>query len=286
MKTITRRQAIAQTMALTLSTQLAPLLASPGQRGFKIGACHWSLRRGDESCFDVAKEIGLEGVQVNMGNAGNNMILRQPQVQRAYLEAAKRTGVAVASLGLAELNQIPLKSDPRAAIWVYDSIEVAKALGVQVVLIAQFFKGDLQGDKEGIDRTVAVLKELAPRAEKAGVIFGLENYLSAKENLEILDRVGSPAVQIYYDVGNSTDKGYDIYTEIRMIKDRVCEFHAKDGPHLLGKGRIDFAKVRTAMDEIGYRGWIQIEGAAPNGVVPDYTANFTHLREHFPQRVS
>jgi L-ribulose-5-phosphate 3-epimerase len=281
MKTITRRQAIAQTLAITLSTQLAPLLAAPGQRGFKIGACQWSLRRGDESCFDVAREIGLDGVQVNMGNAGNHMHLRKPDVQRAYLEAAKRTGVQVASLGLAELNNIPLKSDPSAAIWVYDSIETAKALGVEVVLIAQFFKGDLKDDKEGTDRTVAVLKELAPRAEKAGVIFGLENYLSAEENLDILDRVGSPAVQIYYDVGNSTDKGYDIYREIRMIKGRVCEFHAKDANFLLGKGRIDFAKVRAAMDDIGYRGWIQIEGAAPNGVVPDYRANLAHLREHF-----
>ena len=56
--------------------------------------------------------------------------------------------------------------------------------------------------------------------------------------------------QIYYDVGNSTDEGYDIYKEIRMIKGRVCEFHAKDGKFMLGAGRVDFKKVREAMDEI------------------------------------
>ena len=27
-------------------------------------------------------------------------------------------------------------------------------------------------------------------------------------------------MQVYYDVGNSTDKGYDIYKEIRMLKGR------------------------------------------------------------------
>ena len=77
-----------------------------------------------------------------------------------------------------------------------------EALGVQVILVAQFFKGELKGDAAGTDRTVEILKQHAPRAEKEGVIFGLENYLSAEENLAILDRVGSPAVQVYYDVGN------------------------------------------------------------------------------------
>ena len=29
--------------------------------------------------------------------------------------------------------------------------------------------------------------------------------------------VGSPAVQVYYDVANATTKGYDIYQEIRTL---------------------------------------------------------------------
>jgi L-ribulose-5-phosphate 3-epimerase len=283
---MTRRAAIGHTVALTLSTQLAPLLAAPAQRRFKIGACQWSLRRGDESCFDLAKEIGLDGVEVNMGNAANGMHLRKPERQRAYLDAARRTGVEIASLGMAELNNIPLKSDPRAAVWLLDSIPVAKELEVEVVLVAQFFNGDLKNDKAGTDRTVGVLKEVAPRAAQAGIILGLENYLSAEENLDILDRVGSSAVQVYYDVGNSTDKGYDIYREIRMLKGRICAFHAKDGEFLLGQGRIDFARVREAIDAIAFEGWIQIEGAAPNGVVPDYRANLAHLREHFQRAPS
>ena len=75
---------------------------------------------------------------------------------------------------------------------------------------------------------LTVLVFLAVRAEKAGVILGLENYMSAEANLSIIDKVGSPAVQVYYDVGNSTDKGYDILKEIRLLGKRICEFHAKD----------------------------------------------------------
>jgi sugar phosphate isomerase/epimerase len=267
--------------ALALSPPLAPLLAAPEKRRFKIGACEWSLRKGDPSSFDVAKEIGLDGVQVNMGSAGNLMHLRRPEVQRAYREAAKRTGVEAASLALGELNNVALKSEPVAAIWLLDAIEVCRALDVRVVLIAQFHKGELKDDQAGVARTVEVLKELAPRAERAGVILGLENYLSAEENLDIVKRVGSPAVQVYYDVGNSTDKGYDIYQEIRMLKGQICEFHAKDAGFMLGQGRVDFQKVREAMDDIGYSGWIQIEAAAPKDLVTDYRAHLAYLRKVF-----
>jgi len=52
---------------------------------------------------------------------------------------------------------------------------------------------------------------------------------------------------------------------------------------MLGKGRIDFGKVRAAMDDIGYRGWIQIEAAAPNDLVSDYKSHLAFLRGLFPR---
>jgi sugar phosphate isomerase/epimerase len=266
-----------------LAAELAPLFAVPAQRGFKIGACEWSLGKSDPSCMALAKTLGLDGVQVNMGSAADHLRLRQPEVQRAYLEAARANGVAIGGLALAELNNIPLKSDPRAAVWVVDAIDVARAMGAKVILVAEFYKGELQGDPAGVDRTVEVVKEIAPRAERAGVILGLENYLSAEENLEMIRRIGSPAVQVYYDVGNSTDKGYDICREIRLLKGRLCELHFKDADFLLGQGRIDFAKVRAAVDDIGYRGWIQIEAAAPHGLMKDYPADVAFVRGLFPK---
>jgi L-ribulose-5-phosphate 3-epimerase len=285
MKAPNRREMLVRTSqalaGVVLGPQLAPLFAAPEKRRFKIGACEWSLRKSDPSCFEVAKQIGLNGVEVDMGRATNGMWLRRTDVQQKYLAAAKASGLEIASLAMAELNNIALKSEPRAAIWLHDSIDAAKALDVKVILVAQFHNGDLRNDKPGVDRTVALLKELAPRAEKAGVILGLENYLSAEQNLDILSRVGSPAVKVYYDVGNSTDMDYDIYKEIRMLKGQICEFHAKDGSHMLGQGRIDFAKVREAMDAIDYRGWIQIEAAAPNNLISDYSAHAKFLRQHF-----
>lgn len=274
---------LATSTAATLLAQPTLFADAPKKPALKIGACEWSLRtKGPDDCFALAKQIGLDGVQINFGSLSNQLWLRRPDIQKAYRQAAKASGLQIASLAIAEMNNVALKSEPRAAVWLCDAIDVAQALGVTVILIAQFHKGDLKNDAVGINRTIDVLKEIAPRAAKAGVVLGLENYLSAEENLDIIERVGSPAVQVYYDVGNSTDKGYDIFKELRMLKGQICELHFKDAGFLLGKGRIDFSKVRDAIDEIGFTGWAHIEAAAPNSVPQDYRQNLAYLREIFP----
>jgi sugar phosphate isomerase/epimerase len=260
----------------------APLLAGEGGRRFRIGACDWSLgKMGDPAVFAVARQIGLDGVQVSLGTAANDMRLRQAAVQKQYRDAAREAGLEIASLAISELNEVPYKADPRTVAWVEDSIEVCRALGLRVVLLAFFSKGDLRDDPAGVDEVVKRLKAVAPRAEKAGVSLGIESWLSADDHLKILDRVGSAAVKVYYDVCNSNDRGYDIYREIRKLGDRICEFHAKENGALLGQGKVDFRKVRAALDDIGYRGWIQIEGAVPagKGMLESYEANCRFLRE-------
>lgn len=282
---ISRRIMLARTVqagaAIAFASPFAPLLTGAEQRGFKIGACDWSIGRlADPAAFAVAKEIGLDGVQVSLGTAANDMHLRQQEVQERYRVTAKQHGLAVASLAIGEMNNIPYKSDPRTIQWVSDSIDVCKAMGVRVVLLAFFGKGDLKNDPAGTDEVVKRLKAVAPRAEKENVILGLESWLSADEHLAIMDRVGSPAVQVYYDVANSHKMGYDIYAEIRQLGKGICEFHAKENGALLGQGQVDFKKVRAALDDISYRGWVQIEGAVPPGgqMLPSYQANCKFLR--------
>ena len=162
-------------------------------------------------------------------------------------------------------------------------------MGCRVILLAFFYKGDLRDDKAGTDETVRRLKEVAPKAEKAGVILGIESWLSAEDSMRILDRVGSRAVKVYYDVANSTERGYDIAKEIRWLgkQGQICEFHMKENGSLLGHGLIDFKKVRAALDDIGYRGNMQIEGAVPPGgkLLESYVANLKFLREIFPTDV-
>ena len=118
------------------------------------------------------------------------------------------------------------------------------------------------------------------------MVLGLESWLSAEDTLRIMDRVGSSAVKMYYDVCNSTDRSYDIHKEIRQLgKERICEFHMKENGHLLGNGPVNFEKVRDSINDIGYSGWMQIEGAVPPkaDVVTSYVSNLKFLRRLFPE---
>ena len=84
-----------------------------------------------------------------------------------------------------------------------------------------------------MEYTGDALRDLAPEAEKADVILGLENTISAEDNVRIMDRARSKNVLVYYDVGNSTNNGFDVVKEIRWLgKDRICQIHLKDNPEL------------------------------------------------------
>ena len=251
-----------------------------GQR-FKIGMCGWMLgKKTVPEALEVAKRLGLDGIMADMGDPRNGFPLLQPELQKKYLTRSKELKVEIASLALVILNQLPYKSDPRAQQWVADSLEASRAFGTHVVLLAFFGKGDLKNDKKGTEVVIQRLKEIAPQAEKAGVVLGIESWLSAEEHMAILDKVGSSAVQVYYDMGNSHKMGYDIYKEIRFLGKHICEFHAKDYDGLFGKGTINFPEVRRAMDDIHYRGWMHIESGVSE---EDIAYNGRYLRTLFPR---
>ena len=280
-----RREALCYSLGLSLATvaEYSPS-ATIGPR-FKIGACDWSIGpAGDMNCFAVAKQIGLDGVQISLNTKLDQEHLRKPALQQVVKEAARRAGVAIGGLAIGLLNEIPYKSDPRAEQWVQDSVEVAHALGVKNVLLAFFSNNDLRNDPRGRQAVIERLKAVAPKAEKAGVVLGIESWLSAPEHLAILDAVGSPAVQVYYDVCNSTDGGYTIFKEIRDLgKDRICEVHLKENGYLLGQGKVDLRNVRRALDDIEYVGWLHIEGAVPTGkpMLESYIENNRTVRSIF-----
>ncbi len=271
---------------MAIVAAVSNLAAAPAGKDIKVklGACDWTLgKEGDWSVFEMAAKLGLDGIQASLSVRGDSLALTGKDAQRACLEAAERSGVAIASFAIGRLNDIPLKSDPLAEKLVLQAIDICAAMKVNMVLIPFFGKGELRKDPAGLASVIEKLKRLAPRAEKAGVVLGLESYLSAPENLAILKSVGSPAVKVYYDVGNSHDVGNDVAREIKELGNRICQFHAKDTKGLYGKGSMDFNAVRQAMEEIGYDGWLVIEGTEmPLGIEKSVLYDLNYLRTIFP----
>lgn len=284
-KLYSRRQVIRHTAALAAMAPFAPLLdlfAAGKKRKYRISACDWSIgKTAQVEGLALGRQMGLDGVQVSLGTVKNNMHLRRPEIQQAYKDAEKKLGVKVSSLAIGELNNVPYKSAPETEEWVSDSIDVAKAMGCEVILLAFFSKGDLKGDEAGTREVIRRLKKVAPKAEKAGIILGIESWLSADEHLHIIESVGSKNVRVYYDVANSHKMGYDIYEEMqRLGKEYICEVHAKENGFLLGQGQIDFPRVKNILDEVRYKGWVIIEGALPQGadLLDAYVKNNQFLR--------
>lgn len=256
----------------------------------KFGACDWTLKlAADPASLDLAKKIGLEGVQVEYGTTpldDGRLPLFDEKLQDRFLAKSQETGVAIPSLAMGILNRIALKNDAAAERWMLDGVKVARRMKVRVVLLAFFGNGDLRNDEAGVQSVIAKLKKIAPLAADSDVIYGIESWLKAPELERILDAVNSPAIKIYYDVGNMDKEGEDIFAAVRRLgRERICEFHAKDYNDLYGKGNIDFAKVRDAINDIAYSGWIHIEGTKlPNGVEADVRHDLNHLRGVFGDR--
>lgn len=256
-------------------------------KGFKIGVCDWTIgRRANPSSFELAKKIGLDGVQVDFGGGEKELPLFDPGLQEKILAEAERNEMEIASLAMGTLNDVAYKSDPRAEAWVSKAVEVAEAMKQGIILLAFFGNGDLRKDPKGRDEVVRRFRKVAGKAEDSGVVLGIESWLSGDEHLEIIEAVDSPAVRVYYDVANSNMEGHDIYKEIRELGSRICQVHAKDYEDLYGKGSIDFPRVREAMDEIGYRSWLVMEGVKmPLGVEESCRYDFEYLRKIFPSKV-
>ncbi len=255
----------------------------PVKSAIRFGVCDWTIKKtGTPEAFELAAQLGLEGVQVSLVPRGESLTLLDKKLQQAYRQAAEKTGVAIASFCVGELNNVPLKSDPPAERWVAEGIEVASAMKVGIILIPFFGKGDLKDDPAGTEAVIQSLKRLAPRAEKAGVILALESTLNAEAHQKIIGAVGSPAVAVYYDVGNSQEAGYDIGREIRLLGGRIAQFHAKDYQGLFGKGSLDFSAVRSAMQDISYSGWLVLEEVKlPLGMEQSIQKDLEYLKSVF-----
>jgi sugar phosphate isomerase/epimerase len=271
-------------VAIVVATAALATAARPaGQKtayNLALGVCDWTIgKAGDPAAFELAARLGLDGVQVSLVPKGESLALADPALRSAFLKAARKARIPIASFAIGDLNDVPLKSDPRAEMWLAKGIDVAAAMRVKIILVPFFGKGELRNDPAGVDAAVAALKRLAPAAEAKGVVLALESYLSAGDTLKILERVGSPAVQVYYDVGNSQDMGYPILDEIRELRAHIVEVHAKDTKDLYGKGSMDFPAVRAALEDIGYKGWFVLEGTKmPLGVEESVRYDAEYLR--------
>jgi len=268
----------------------APASAASAAGALRIGIRASSLRMaGKIEAIRVAAGIpGLRGIELQATAGTPN--LRDQETIRRYRAEADRCGIEIPSLA-GILDRGVKAADPAAAESIRLTIRAARELGSRVLLLA-FFRQDAPDmtRKESYGPIVNMLRQVAAAAGDANVVIGLENSLSPADNARLVDQVGHPSVQVYYDAHNMAHYGHgeQAIPGIRLLgRDRICAVHVKNGDKLIeAPGPIDWPAAFSALAAINYDGWYIYETAHTDvaDCIEDTRRNNVFLAKHIRTR--
>lgn len=242
----------------------------------KYGIRDGILREPLDTLFSVAKEIGFDGIEYCIGGDYKTSLLWQTGGPERLKAMADKEGMEISSLSpgvFASLHPVlpePEKRSEGKEMLSY-TIQVCPELNTNLILVPMFPRDVATWKEETWKMLIDGFKPLAEVAEKYKVILALETTFSAEQLLKIIDGVGSECIKAYYDVGNCTNRGFDVPEEIRQLGKQIGMIHIKDTDgKMLGEGRVDFKGVKQAIKDIGYDGYLVLE--TPSGDDPKAVA--------------
>ena len=255
----------------------------------RVGMTDWNLgQRGDITKVALAREIGLDGIQVSVQYPTDGKpTVRDDKTQEAFRRAALDNGVQICSLAIGNPGKarLPMHTNPAFAILLVEAVQIAHNLGTNNILLP--ILGDSHIDMTNqaqVDTFVTMMKEVARYGEKYGVVVGLEDWISAEDNIKLLDAIGSDYVASYYDAHNIVSRVKDIYAEPKMLGKRISQIHVKNANMLLETpgGKMDWPRMSKEFYDIGYRGWYVLETGSPTkDIVADTRANIAYVKKTF-----
>ncbi len=249
-------------------------------------------------CMELAKKAGFGGIELALALKGSLSIESSDKEIISYRKSAEEIGIKISGLATGLYWQYSFTSNfenicKKAIAVAKREIDAAALLGVDCVLLCpgtvgvdfkpnevvpdaneiEFFAGSEIIDYDiAYKRAQKALIELAPYAKEKNIILGIENIwnkflLSPLEMRSFIDEIGSPYVQVYFDVGNVLLYGYPQHW-IKILGSRIKKVHFKDfrrgtaqlsGFVDLLTGDVDWEKVIDAFNEISYDGWANAE---------------------------
>jgi protein FrlC len=127
------------------------------------------------------------------------------------------------------------------------------------------------------DKTdLSLLIEPAHRAESTLI-------LTAADGLRMIDEIKSERLGICFDTGHAAVNGEDLAQSVRAVKGIRLHVHIDDNQgdsdaHMIpSEGSIEYAPFMSALEEIGYRGFLSAELGFQYTLDPDKAARKTHL---------
>ena len=242
----------------------------------------WSFPAGMDlrAIMEMAKNTGYDCFEPAFDEKGELSMESTDQQIIAIRDMAQDLGLPLCSLasGLYWSNS-PTDNDPkvreRARAIIRRQLEAARLLGVDTILVVP---GTVKGGDDPVDYDVAydraleAMEAVKDYARETGVCIGVENVwnnflLSPLEMRDFLDKIDSPYVGAYLDVGNIIKFGFPEMW-VKILGRRIKKVHVKDFRRDVGNfggfvdllsGDVDFVKVVRALEDVGYDGPLTAE---------------------------
>jgi L-ribulose-5-phosphate 3-epimerase len=250
------------------------------------------LKRQKLGAFQLTKDIGADGVEVDMGGLGNrptfdNQLLID-SVRQQFLNKAKELHLEIPSLGMTGYYAQSFCQREQFIQSIQDCITTMKLMNVKVAFLPLGVQCDLVKKPELRDSVVSRLKVAGKMAEEAGVVIGIESALDAKGEKKLLQDVGSPAIKSYFNFSNAIKNGRDLNKELKTLgKKYIVQIHCTndDGVWLQNDPKIDMKAVKKTLDKMHWTGWLVIERSRdakdPRNVKKNFGANTAYVKSIF-----
>lgn len=222
-------------------------------------------RHSPEEAISRIGLIGYDGVEVCLEHPG----LEPERIDEARCESLARfatdSGTQIATVSY-HGDRDPLELRWERAL---RAVELTPAFGCDTLIVNSPRPGpDALSDlAEQFSRQLALQLE---RAEQLGVKLALEPEPGLlvegnAEMIELLERMGSPALGVNLDVGHAALTETDVPAAIRQLGDHIFGAHIEDIPggehrHLVpGSGDLDLRSIVQALDAVGMDGWMTVD---------------------------
>lgn len=261
---------------------------------YRVAACDWMmLKRQKLGEFQLTKDIGADGVEMDMGPLGKREMfdnkLREPEFQQKFRRTADSLGIEVPSIAMSGFfAQSFLKRENYKAL-VQDCLNSMEVMGAHVAFLPLGGSGhEWKQAGEARQEMVRRLHEVGEMALKEGKVIAIRTQLDACADLKLLKEVNSKGIQIYYNLQDAVDQGLDPCKELKALgAENVAQIHASltDSVTLDKDPRIDLRKVRKTLDKMKWRGWLVVERSRNAQDVCNVRGNFgtnvAYLKEIF-----
>ena len=260
---------------------------------YKVGVVDLMLlKRQKLGAFGLARTVGADGLEVDMGGLGDRETfentLAVDSIRRQFLETAQADSLTVCSLAMTGFYSQNFATRPTWQRMIGDCIGTMKEMHVHIAFLPLGVNADPGKHPELRDSVIRRLKIAGKMAADAGVVIGIETTLSAKDELQLLKAIGSPAIKSYFNFANALDAKRDLAQELRTLGAKnICQIHCTntDGVWLQNDTAIDMHKVKATLDDMGWSGWLVVERSRdandPHNVKKNFGANTRYVKSIF-----